>query len=94
MAKLTEVVRGLLLKHPEYTGPRLNKEFGVGLAWYSEFMRGAERVKPEVLQAIYEKLTGRPLIHPDVLATVEPCSGIRIGVGGQKRRKAKAAKVE
>lgn len=84
----TQVVRGLLIEHG-YTGPRCEEEFGVGAAWYSSFMRGAERCKADLLQEIYEKLTGKPLIHPDVAARVNPVDKVVIGTGGWRKVKEK-----
>lgn len=84
---LPEVVRSLLW-HAKYTGPMCHKEFGVGLSWYSEFMSGKyKNPNATVLQSIYEKITGQPLIDPKIVDSIQLIDPVKIGTGGQYKRK-------
>lgn len=52
-----------LLRDKGYDGPRCVSEFGVGVTWFSDFMRGATKVpNADLMQKVYETLTNEPLI--------------------------------
>lgn len=60
--RLIDAVKELLKAHC-YTNQKAADDFGVGMSWYSDFMLGnVKRPNPDVLQHIYETLTGKPLI--------------------------------
>lgn len=86
--QLSGVVRALLWEH-KYTGPMCHEEFGVGLSWYSDFMRGAHKnPNAATLQLMYEKLTGEPLIPHHIAHTVGEREPVSVGTGGQSARMA------
>lgn len=77
-SNLTGAVRHLLHSRG-YTGPRCVAEFGTGITWYSEFMRGhREGGDPAVLILIYETLTGERLI-PESVPTMDPVDSLPKG---------------
>jgi len=76
-AVLTAHIRYLLHTNG-YTGPRCTKEFGVGLSWFSDFMRGAHSPRPELMELVFEHINGFPLLSKDV-PTLSPLVSLRKG---------------
>ena len=83
-AVLTAHIRYLLHTN-HYTGPRCREEFGVGLSWYSDFMRGVHSPKPELLETIFERIHGCPLLLPDWTPTAPPFLSLKKGAWRNKK---------
>jgi hypothetical protein len=83
-SNLTGAVRHLLHSR-DYTGHRCRSEFGTGVTWFSEFMRGKrEGGDSAVLIQIYETLSGERLI-PEGTPTMEPLYSLPKGPRPRKK---------
>lgn len=59
---LQDKVHELLQQHG-YNGPRIQRDFNVGMSWYGDvFTRKKHEPSAAKLQEIYEVLSGEPLI--------------------------------